>query len=155
MAKVIVIYESKYGNTRLVAEKIAEGMREVSGIETALNELKEVNRNQLAEFDAILIGSPNHIGNATGGIKKFIKELDKLNLAGKAVAVFDTYLGKDYEKAVKKMEKQITEKAPGLKLLAPGLSIRVDGMKGPITQGELPRCKDFGVKIATQLKDQG
>jgi len=70
VAKVIVIYESKYGNTRLVAEKIAEGMREVSGIETALNELKEVNRNQLAEFDAILIGSPNHIGNATGGIKK-------------------------------------------------------------------------------------
>jgi len=62
---------------------------------------------------------------------------------------------RDYEKAVKKMEKQITEKAPGLKLLAPGLSIRVDGMKGPITQGELPRCKDFGVKIATQLKDQG
>ena len=154
MAKVVVIYESKYGNTRLVAEKIAEGMGEVSGIETALNELKEVDKNQLADFDAILIGSPNHIGSATGGIKKFIKELGKLNLSGKAVAVFDTYLGKDFEKAVKKMEKQIGEKAPGLKLLAPGLSIRVDGMKGPITQGELPRCKDFGVKITTQLKEQ-
>ena len=53
------------------------------------------------------------------------------------------------------MEKQIGEKAPGLKLLAPGLSIRVGGMKGPITQGELPKCKDFGVKIANLLKDQG
>jgi len=63
-------------------------------------------------------------------------------------------LGKDFEKAVKKMEKQIGEKAPGLKLLAPGLSVRVDGMKGPITQGELPKGKDFGVKIATQLKEQ-
>jgi len=63
-------------------------------------------------------------------------------------------LGKDLEKAVKKMEKQIGEKAPGLKLLAPGLSVRVDGMKGPITQGELPRCKDFGVKIANLLKDR-
>jgi len=52
------------------------------------------------------------------------------------------------------MEKQIGEKAPGLKLLAPGLSVRVDGMKGPITQGELPKGKDFGVKIATQLKEQ-
>jgi len=152
VAKVIVVYESKYGNTRLVAEKIAEGMREVSGIETALNELKEVDRNRLAEFDAILIGSPNHIGRHTGGIKKFINELGKLNLAGKAAAVFDTYLSKDFEKAAKKMEKQIGEKAPGLKLIAPGLSVRVDGMKGPITEGELPKCKDFGVKIANQLK---
>ena len=149
-----MVYESKYGNTRLVAEKIAEGMREVSGIETALSELKRVDKKQLADFDTILIGSPNHFGSATGGIKKFINELGKLNLAGKAVAVFDTCLGKDFEKAVKKMEKQVGEKAPGLKLLAPGLSVRVDGMKGPITQGELPRCKDFGVKIATQIKDR-
>jgi len=148
-----VVYESKYGNTRLVAEKITEGMREISGIETTLSELKRVDKKQLADFDTILIGSPNHFGSATGGIKKFINELGKLNLAGKAVAVFDTCLGKDFEKAVKKMEKQVGEKAPGLKLLAPGLSVRVDGMKGPITQGELPRCKDFGVKIATQLKD--
>ncbi len=28
-----------------------------------------------------------------------------------------------------------------------------DGMKGPITGGELPRCKEFGVKIATQMKE--
>ena len=152
MTKVIVVYESKYGNTKLVAEKIVEGMREVSGTETVLNELKEVDKNRLAEFDAILVGSPNHMGRPTGGTKGFINELGKLNLTGKAVAVFDTYLGKDYEKAVKKMEKQISEKAPGLKLAAPGLSIRVEGMKGPITEGELPKCKEFGGKIANQIK---
>ena len=152
MAKIIVVYESKYGNTRLVAETIVEGMREVSGIETVLNELKEVDKNRLAEFDAILVGSPNHIGSATGSIKKFLKELGKLNLTGKQVAVFDTYLSKDFEKAVKKMEKLISEKAPGLKLAAPGLSIRVEGMKGPITEGELLKCREFGVKIATQVK---
>ena len=50
------------------------------------------------------------------------------------------------------MEKQIGDKAPGLKLAVPGLSIRVDGMKGPITEGELPKCKEFGLKIATRLK---
>jgi len=154
MAKVIVVYESKYGNTKLVAETIIEGMRGISGIETVLSELKKVDKNRLAEFDAILVGSPNHIGNATGGIRKFIKELGKLNPKGKLTAVFDTYLSKDYEKAVKKMEKLISEKAPGLKLAAPGLSIRVDGYFGPITEGELPKCKEFGVKIVTQLKDQ-
>ena len=152
MAKVIVVYESKYGNTKLVAEKITEGMRGVAGIETVLAELKEVDLSQLVGFDAILVGSPNHIGGATRSIRKFIDALGKLNLEGNLAAVFDTYLGGDFEKAVKKMEKQISEKAPGLKLAAPGLSIRVEGMKGPITEGELPKCKEFGVKIATQLK---
>ena len=152
MAKVIVVFESKYGNTKLVAETIVGGMREVSGIETVLSEVKEVDLNQLTGFDAILAGSPNHMGSATRSIRKFIDKLGKLNLEGKLAAVFDTYLGRDFEKAVKKMEKQIREKVPGLKLAAPGLSIRVEGMKGPITEGELPKCKEFGTKIAAQLK---
>ena len=152
MAKAIVVYESKYGNTKLVAETIVEGMRGVSGIETVLSEVKEVDLGQLTDFDVILVGSPNHMGSATRSIRKFIDKLGKLNLEGKLAAVFDTYLGGDFEKAVKKMEKQIGQKVPGLKLAASGLSIRVEGMKGPITEGELPKCKDFGVKITSQLK---
>ncbi len=152
MAKAIVIYESKYGNTKLVAETIIEGMREVSGMDVVLSELKEVDLNQLAEFDAILVGSPNHMGGATRGIRKFIDKLGKLNLEGKLAAVFDTYMGKDFEKAVKKMERQISNKVPGLKLAAPGLSVRVEGYYGPIAEGELPKCKEFGVKIASQIK---
>ena len=100
------------------------------------------------------MGSPNHIGGATRGIRKFIDKLGKINLEGKLAAVFDTYVGKDFEKAVKKMEKQIGGKVPGLKLAAPGLSIRVEGPRGPIAEGELPKCREFGVKIATQLRDQ-
>ncbi len=152
MAKAIVVYESKYGNTKLVAETIIEGMKQVPGVEIVLNELKEVDPNRLDEFDAILIGSPNHIGRATKGIKKFIDKLGKLNLEGKQAAVFDTYLGGDFEKATKKLEKQISEKAPGLKLAVPGVSIKVGGVKGPIAEGELPKCKEFGVKLASLLK---
>ncbi len=152
MAKVIVVYESKHGNTKLVADKIIEGMREVSGIETALSELKEVDLDRLTEYDAILVGSPNHMGGATRSIRKFIDNLEKLNLEGKLGAVFDTYLGGDFEKAVRKMEKQINEKVPGLKPVAPGLSIRVKGMKGSIDEGELSKCKEFGAKIAAQIK---
>jgi flavodoxin len=152
MAKAIIIYESKYGNTRLVAETIAEGMRQVSGIETVVTELKKVDQKTLAEFDAILIGSPNHMGGATMGVRRFIDKLGKLKLEGKLVAAFDTYMGNQYEKAMKKMEQQLGKKASGLKLISPGLSIMVRDMKGPISEGELPKCKDFGGKIATQLK---
>ena len=151
MVKVAIIYESKYGNTRLAAESIAEGIREASDMPITLLELKEVNPEQPVDFDVLLIGSPNHFGRQTKGIKKFIDKLGKLDLEGKHVAVFDTYMSQDYEKAVKKMEKQIGDQIPGLKLLTPGLSIRVKGTRGPIEEGELHKCEEFGRKIATQL----
>jgi hypothetical protein len=60
-------------------------------------------------------------------------------------------MGKDFEKAVKKMERRINEKAPGLKRIMAGLSIKVQGIKGPVMEGELNKCIEFGKKIALQL----
>jgi flavodoxin len=151
MPKAIVVYESVFGNTKRAAETIIEGIKG-AGVEADLSTPKELDPNQLTAFDAIIIGSPNHMGGATRGIKKFIDRLGKLKLEGKLTAIFDTYGGGEYEKAVKKMEKQILDKAPGLKLASPGLSLRVEGMRGPIAEGELPKCKEFGVIIANQLK---
>ncbi|MEM3694942.1 MAG: flavodoxin family protein [Candidatus Bathyarchaeia archaeon] len=125
MVKVLIVYESKYGNTKRVAETIVEGMKETGGIEASIKELKEVDLGKVADYDVILIGSPNHIGGPTRGIKGFIDKLSGLQLKGKMFAVFDTYMGKDFEKAVKKMEKRISEKAPELKQIASGLSIKV------------------------------
>jgi len=152
-AKVIVVYESKYGNTKLVAETIAEGMREVEGVETVVSEVKRVDLSKVPDYDAILVGSPTHIGGPTWGVKRFISKLGKLPLEGKFFAAFNTYLlDKSFEQATKKLEKRIRNKVPGAKLAAPGLSIRVKGMKGPISEGELPKCREFGKKIATQIK---
>lgn len=152
MAKAIIVYESKYGNTKLAAEAIAQGMNQVPGTEAVLTEVDKVDLAQIDKFDVILVGSPNHIGRATSSIRKFINKLGSLNLESKQGTVFDTYMGRDFEKAIKKMEKQIGEKVPGFILVVPGLSIRVDRMKGPITEAELPKCKEFGVKIATQIR---
>jgi len=152
LTRVIVVYESKYGNTKRVAETIIEGMGESEGIETVLSELKKIDIEKILDYDVILIGSPNHWGGPTRGVKKFIDKLGKLSIKEKLYAVFDTYLGKDFEKAVKKMEKRIDERVPGLKQIAPGLSIRVQGMKGPILEVELPKCREFGSRIASQIK---
>lgn len=146
-----MVYYTKYGNTRLVAEKVVEGIREVEGMETAIGDVEGVDLNSVADCDAILIGSPNHWGGPVSGIKKFIDELGKHDLKTRWVAVFDTYMRGDFEKAVKKMEKRINERAPKLELILPGLSIKVGGMKGPIMEGELQKCKEFGKKIATQI----
>jgi len=152
LAKVIVVYESKYGNTKRVAETIIEGMNEIERIEAVLKEPKHMEPTEVLDYDVILIGSPNHIGGPTRGIKKFIDKLGKIGLEEKVGSVFDTYLGRDFNKAVRKMEKRINDKVPGLKLITPGLSIKVGGMKGPIAEGELPKCKEFGKKLATQIK---
>ena len=151
MVKVFVVYDTKYGNTKLVAEKIVEGMREVEGIETAIADVKEVNFEEVASSDAVLIGSPNHLGRPARDIDAFIDKLGKLDLKTKWVAVFDTHMVAD-ERAHAKMEERIGEQVPGLRLITPGLGIKVSGMNGPLAEGELPKCVDFGKKLATQLK---
>ena len=95
MVKVFVVYDTKYGNTKLVAEKIVEGMRKVEGIETAIADVKEVNFEEVASSDAVLIGSPNHVGRPARGIETFIDKLGKLDLKTKWVGVFDTHMAAD------------------------------------------------------------
>jgi flavodoxin len=151
LTKAIVVYESKYGNTKRVADTVAEAMRQ-NGVETVVSELKEVDPDKISDYNAILIGSPNHIRGPTRSVRKFIDNMGKLGLKENLYAVFDTYIGKDFETAVKKMEKLLEEKVPDLKRIAPGLSVRVQGMKGPIPDEELPKCKEFGNKIAMQIK---
>ena len=153
MANVVIVYESKYGNTKLVAEEITAGIKEASKkAEVILSEVKQVNFDDVISANGILIGSPNHWGGATGKIRKFIDKIGEINLNRVPVAVFDTYINKDFEKAVKKMEKQLTEKVPSLDIGMPGLSLKVKGSKGPLEDGELDKCKQFGVKFGELVK---
>jgi len=156
LIKVFLVYDTKYGNTKLAGETILAGMREVEGIEAAAGNAKEIDIGKLADYDAIVLGAPNHMGRPSQTIKKFVNRLAELDLKAKNVAVFDTYAGKerDPDRAVKKLEKMAEKKLPNLKLILPGLSVRVHGMPGPIVEGELPKCKDFGRNIANQLKQE-
>lgn len=149
MAKAVVVYESKYGNTKTVAESIAEGLREGGVGDVHVLHVGAAKPSELEAYDAVILGSPNHVGGATRTIKKLISGLGALS--GKTLAVFDTYMGKDVDKAVNKMLKQLKEKAPGLEVITPGLSVLVTGMRGSIADGELERSRTFGGTIATRL----
>ncbi|MFW9913576.1 MAG: flavodoxin family protein [Candidatus Thorarchaeota archaeon] len=149
--KVLVAFDTKYGNTETVAKTIVEGIKSAESIEVALSNMKKVDFKKLDRYDAMLVGCPTHFGGPTRGAKKFIDKLGKLELKGKRIAVFDTYIKEDFEKSVKKMEGRINDRSPGLQLLLPGLSIQVEDMKGPILEEELPKCREFGKRVATQL----
>jgi len=149
--RVLIVYYTKYGNTEKVANLVAEGISSVEGNEVIVKNVKDVNLKDTASYDLILIGSPNHFGRHVGSVKKFINKLPKSQIKANAYAVFDTYIMKDFEKAVKKMEEQISEVMPDLSKASPGLSIKVEGTgtsKGPITSEDLPKCKEFGTKLA-------
>lgn len=94
------------------------------------------------------------MGRPSRAMKKFVDSLSEVDLKTKHRAVFGTYAGKERpdDRGMKKLEKMVKKKLPKLNLLSPGLSVRVNGIKGPIVEGELPKCVAFGKKIAEQLK---
>ena len=145
--KVLIAYDTKYGNTKKVAELIADGINTVEGNETVINHINDIDISKDETYDLILIGSPNHMGRHIKTVKKFIKKLSEAPLKGNSFAVFDTCLGGGFEDAIKKMEKQIGESMPDLNKASPGLSIKVSGMKGPILEEDLPKCREFGIKL--------
>jgi flavodoxin len=154
LASVFVAYDSKYGNTKRTAEAIAEGMRDAMGVEASVHSVKEVDAEDIAGYDALVLGAPNHMAKPSRTIMKFVDRLARVDLKAKYVAVFGTYSGRvrDPDRAVRKMERSLEKKLPRINLISPSLSVIVHGVTGPLFEGELSRCRDFGRRVANQLK---
>jgi flavodoxin len=59
MPKAIIIYETRKGNTTLLAEAIQEGLRQ-SGVEVQMKRISEVYVDELAEYTGVILGSPTY-----------------------------------------------------------------------------------------------
>lgn len=73
MAKGIVIYHSRSGNTQLMAETIAEAMNE-AGLETECKAVADTVPEDMLEADAVVIGSPTYYGQMAAPVKQLIDE---------------------------------------------------------------------------------
>ncbi len=88
--KILVVYETKYGNTKKAAETISEGIKE-EGNETDIVHVNDVEKESIKDYDAIIIGSPTYVGSHAKSIKKFISSL---SVEGDMkIVVFDTHTG--------------------------------------------------------------
>lgn len=74
MAKGIVLYYSRSGNTKEMAEIIAKAMTD-AGLSTECTPVDKVHPDDLPEYDAVVIGSPCYYGQMAGPVKQFIDEL--------------------------------------------------------------------------------
>ncbi len=72
--KVIVIYYSRTGNTRQMAELVAEGAGKKKGVEVVLKDVKEIVVDELMEYDGIVIGSPVYYGDMASELKKLLDD---------------------------------------------------------------------------------
>ena len=71
MLKVVVIYDSRSGNTERMAEMVAAGAKQ-SGVEVELKRVNEAELDDLVSADGIILGSPNHFGSMSDKMKAFI-----------------------------------------------------------------------------------
>ncbi len=91
MAKALVIYYSRTGNTKKMAQLIAEGLKK-EGLDTELKDVKDVSVDELLKFEAIVIGSPTYYGSMASEIKKLLDDSVKFHgkLEGKVGAAFSS-----------------------------------------------------------------
>jgi len=91
MLKALVVYYSQSGNTKKMAESVAEGIQK-EGIDVVLKEVKDTLVDELLAYDAILIGSPTYYGTMAAEIKKLFDESVKFHgkLDGKIGGAFSS-----------------------------------------------------------------
>ncbi|RKY31364.1 MAG: flavodoxin family protein [Candidatus Omnitrophota bacterium] len=73
MAKVLIIYYSAGGNTKKMAQAVAEGVKK-EGLDATLKSVEAVKAKEMLEFQAIIIGSPTYYGSMVAPLKKLLDE---------------------------------------------------------------------------------
>ncbi len=72
--QVLILYYSKGGNTRKLAERIAEGVNSVSGIQALLKSTQEVTKDDFLNSAGIIAGSPVYFGAMAWDLKRIFDE---------------------------------------------------------------------------------
>jgi flavodoxin len=152
----VVIFDSLYGNTQKVAEKIADGLREHFSVELVV--VSQVGKLDWEKVDVLVVGSPVHGGRPTPAIQAFVTNLPLRSHDGVRVAAFDTrFQSAEHGMGLKLLMKAIGYAAEkiahdlehkGGKLVVPAEGFIVEGKEGPLKNGELERALAWGRSFA-------
>jgi flavodoxin len=159
--KGVVAYDSVYGNTKQVAEAIAEQMRS-EGHQVELIVLRDEG-GKAVEGDFMFVGSPTRMGRMTQRAKGFVEELDREYWKSRPIVAFDTVgpFSEDEEKR-KKWLSRVTKSAAtrmqelarkrGLSVYPEVLHVAVTGFKGPLASDALAMARDFAHRFVATVK---
>ncbi len=69
--KVLIVYDSRSGNTEKMAHAVAEGVRE-EDVNVVIRKVDDASVDELPDADGVILGSPVYYGLPTGKIKEFV-----------------------------------------------------------------------------------
>ncbi|RME29907.1 MAG: FprA family A-type flavoprotein [Deltaproteobacteria bacterium] len=89
--KYLVAYVSVTGNTKRIAELLAEGIR-ITGNAVDVKSVTEIkDPKQLEQYDGFLLGSPTYHRDMVQAMKNFLFLLKKAGVEGKPGGAFGTF----------------------------------------------------------------
>ena len=154
--KVVVIYDSVFGNTEKVAQAIADALRPAGDV--VISRVGDANPEQLQGAGLVIIGSPTRAFRPTGPIQKFLESIPKDALKGAKAAAFDTRADlNDIKGVLKFMVKTGGWAAPriaqslqrkGSEMAAAPEGFIVKGQEGPPADGEIERAAAWAKTLA-------
>ena len=143
MAKVLIVYATRTGETQNIADLVAEGIR-FSGHKADVLNVKEIKTEaDLDGYDGYVFGSATYHGEMLQGMKTFLFLAEKADLEGKVGGAFGSYgwSGEANDRIFETM-KHI------LKMNLVGDTLR---LKSSTLGGGLQMAQDYGREIAKKL----
>ena len=158
--KVLIVYDSVYGNT----EKIAKAIGDAITSKARVLRVGEVKSSELKAFDLLIVGSPTRQFRPTAAINNLLKRISKNGLKGVKVAAFDTrftiseieesrvlpFFVRLFGYAAKPISDRLKKK--GGELIIPPEGFFVEGVEGPLKEGELERAASWAKVIVKSKK---
>ena len=143
MPKIVVVYLSTSGNTKLMADAIAEGIMSRNVGVMTMN-FHEAKIEEIKVADAIAIGSSTFYYKMLPPMEKFIESLEKANIKAKVGAAFGSY-GWSGEAPINIAEKM---RKLGMNVIDPVLRIQYQP-----AEKDLEECKRLGKDLANKVKE--
>lgn len=148
---ILIVYFSKFGNTRKVAEAIAERMK--AGGSVRLISSDQLTGSDLAQVDLVVMGSPTHRMNLPEAVRPVFDALPRRVLPGTPVAAFDTSYKMSWWlthfTAAPRLSKKLRKL--GGKQVVPPETFHVMEKEGPLYEGELERASHWADSIIARL----
>jgi flavodoxin len=144
--KTLVIYDSLYGNTKLIAQAISEA---IPG-EVELVHVGDVKISELGDYDLLVVGGPTQGAQPSPPVREFLEEIPENALEGVRVAAFDTRMTNKlilvFGTAAPKIASKLKDRAG--KHVGSAEGFFVTGGEGPLKEGELERAAAWAAGLA-------
>ena len=137
----LIVFDSYFGNTKLVAEAIGEQIR-ADGHEAVVVSARDGRPWELTG-DFLFVGSPTRFGKPSRRIRKFIKKLEVQLWSSKPMAAFDTYMAGTPNDPIASYFIHDKLKEKGFNVRSPPLMCLVTASEGPLADGALDSARQY------------